>query len=235
MLPLLLSLLTSLPPLHIEVVVPLCDGAALECGRGTLGNPASLEGNLYWGAMYGAERFLSKAKGFSVVTRTDAPDAARPWLLRTVELTRAAAADERPLRVTLHAYDGTQIDHALREFLAKVASGNADLVVWAGHDRLMDVRAPAVTRNDHAAPSAVLACSSQQYFGPVLNGMGSPVVALTRTFMAPEAYLLEALAGSVARWGVRNPKAVRTSLVEAYARYQHISPKAAGTVFARLE
>ena len=52
--------------------------------------------------------------------------------------------------------------------------------------------------------------------------------------MAPEAYLLEALASTVARHGPTEPKAMRTALVEAYARAQRISLRSAGSVFSKL-
>jgi hypothetical protein len=74
---------------------------------------------------------------------------------------------------------------------------------------------------------------SEQFFGPVLQSLGSRPVVLTRTMMAPEAYLLEALASAVARHGPTEPAALRTALVEAYARYQRITPRAASTVFSK--
>lgn len=222
-------------PLVLDVYVPLCDGALIACGRGGLGEPRNLAANLYWGAMYGAERFLSRATGFRVVTRVDAPESAKPGLLRVVELERAAARGERVVRVVLRAYAGDRIDDALRDFLGAVGgASSADLVVWAGHDRLMDVPAPSVGVAAKARPSAVLACSSERWFKPVLDAAGSVPVVHTRTFMAPEAYLLEALASAVAAHGVEARREIRRALVEAYAKYQRISPKAASSVFSTL-
>jgi hypothetical protein len=150
---------------------------------------------------------------------------------------RAAAKGEKAVRLSLRAYAGDRIDTALEDFLrAAAGESSADLVVWAGHDRLMD-REPPETRvnaGSTARPVAVLACVSETYFGPVLRSLGARPVALTRTFMAPEAYLLEALAGAVARHGVTESVAIRAALVDAYARYQRISPRAAGSVFARV-
>jgi hypothetical protein len=221
--------LAAAPDKAVLVVVPLCDGAALACGNGALGDPKSLDGNLYWGAMYGAERFLAKAKGFRVVTRTDAPDAkGRPALLRETVIAHANVT------LTLQAWDGTRIDDALTAFLDATRAGKHDLVVWAGHDRLMDVAAPTMTRVEKAAPVAVLACESAKYFGPVLDDIGAKPLALTRTFMAPEAYLLEALARTIAQHGLDRAR-TREALIGAYAKYQRISPKAAGTVFTKLE
>jgi hypothetical protein len=234
-LPLLLALAASAaPPLALEVFVPLCDSSLIACGRGAAGDPDSLEGNLYWGAAYGAERFLSRAAGFQVEGRQDLPARDRPYLLREVRLVRRPGPGERAVRVRLLAYSGRSIDQALVDFLAAAGGASeADLIVWAGHDRLMDVAPPAVAPAASARPVAVLACSSQQYFGPVLAALGARPLAMTRTFMAPEAYLLEALAGAVARHGVGPPAAapVRRALIQAYARYQKISERAAATVF----
>jgi hypothetical protein len=233
----LMALLATTPAraLEVEVFVPLCDGAQLACGRAGAGDPRSLEANLYWGAAYGAERYLKRAPGFQVRSRQDGPSDAA--VLRELVLERAAGPGERPVRLRLRAYAGDRIDDALEDFLRAAAGGSsADLLVWAGHDRLMD-RAPPELRIPAGAtprPVAVLACESEQYFGPVLKSLGAQPVVLTRTFMAPEAYLLEALAATVARHGPTATVSLRAALVDAYARYQRITPKAAGTVFSRL-
>ena len=232
----LLSLLATAPApaVEIEVFVPLCDNALIACGRAAAGDPRSLKANLYWGAAYGAERFLSRAPGFRVRSRRDgAPGSA---ILRELVIERTPARGERTVRLSLHAYAGDRIDTALEDFLrAAAGASQADLVVWAGHDRLMDRLPPETqpTPGTTPKPAAVLACMSEQYFGPVLQSLGTRPVVLTRTMMAPEAYLLEALASAVARHGPTEPAAFRTALVDAYARYQRITPRAAGTVFSK--
>ncbi|WP_224241547.1 hypothetical protein [Hyalangium gracile] len=232
----LLSLLAAAPAqaVEIEVFVPLCDNSLIACGRAAAGDPRSLEANLYWGAAYGAERFLRRAPGFQVRSRRDgASDSA---VLRELVLERAPAHGERAVRLSLHAYAGDRIDTALEDFLRAAAGGSsADLVVWAGHDRLMD-RTPPETRPGTDAtprPVVVLACMSEQFFGPVLRAVGARPIVLTRTMMAPEAYLLEELAAAVARHGPEEAGAIRSALVDAYARYQRISPRAASSVFSK--
>ncbi|MFZ5470229.1 MAG: hypothetical protein ACOZIN_12410 [Myxococcota bacterium] len=93
---------------------------------------------------------------------------------------------------------------------------------------------PRVEKAARPRPVAVLACVSQPYFGPLFKSARIPVVALTRTLMAPEAYLLEAVATAVASHGERDAPAMRKSMVAAYAKYQRISEKAAATVFADI-
>ncbi|WP_233595420.1 MULTISPECIES: hypothetical protein [Corallococcus] len=233
----MLSLLavTPVPVVEIEVFVPLCDNALIACGRGPAGDPRSLEANLYWGAAYGAERFLSRASGFRVRSRRDGP--ADSAVLRELVIERAAAHGERPVRLLLHAYAGDRIDSALEDFLrAAAGASQADLVVWAGHDRLMDRSPPGIQPlpGETPRPVVVLACMSEQFFGPVLEPLGARPVVLTRTLMAPEAYLLEALASATARHGLTEPAALRTALVDAYARYQRITRRSASSVFSRV-
>jgi hypothetical protein len=223
-------------PIRVEIFVPLCDSALIACGRGAAGDPRSLSDNLYWGAAYGAERFLLKSRELKLIRRTDAPVPGHPSVLRELELIRKRGVNEKEVQVVIRAYAGDRIDDALVDFLETAASNtSADLVVWAGHDRLMDVPTPHITKSAHPGAVAVLACSSETFFRPALDALGSRPIALTRSFMAPEAYLLEALIRSVAANGVDDTASMRDALVEAYAHYQHISKRAAATVFSRLD
>ncbi|PJZ52725.1 hypothetical protein [Leptospira adleri] len=234
---LLLFLSFSIEAFTIEVFVPLCNGAQLACGKGKAGDPRSLEGNLYWGGAFGAESFLKRSRGFKVLERKD-ENSSSP-ILRNLILERTPKKGETKVILILHAYAGDRIDDALIDFLNAAGNSisNVDLVVWAGHDRLMDRFPPDIRRLKSASskPAVVLACESEKYFGPVLRSLFVPQMAMTRTFMAPEAYLLEALAATVAKSGLKDKKAIRSSLVAAYAKYQRISTRAAGTVFSKLE
>nr|WP_083244124.1 hypothetical protein [Leptospira tipperaryensis] len=229
------STVSSIEAFTIEVFVPLCNGAQLACGKGKAGDPRSLDGNLYWGASFGAETFLKRAKGFRVVERKDGTTSSA--ILRDLVLERTPKKGEEKVTLQIHAYAGERIDDALVDFLNASGSSDSDLLVWVGHDRLMDRFPPELEKQKRrfSRPVVVLACESEKYFGPVLKSLKVTQVAMTKTFMAPEAYLLEALAGTVAKSGLKDKKAIRSSLVEAYAKYQRISIRAAGTVFSKLE
>lgn len=180
---------------------------------------------------------LRKGSGFSLVQRRDMATGKTPGLLRETVIARTHPADTRSVTVTLKAYHGAAIDQALAAFLrAAAGESSADLVIWMGHDRLMDVASAPVVRasGTRKVPAIVLACESEQYFGPVLRELDVPMVAMTRTFMAPEAYLLEAVLEAVRGHGVLARAAVREALVSAYAKYQKLSLRAAGSVFAKL-
>lgn len=65
-------------PLVVHVVVPLCNSALIDCGATWAGNPGDLRRNVYWGAIFGARRFLErKGSGWERVELTTA-GAARP-------------------------------------------------------------------------------------------------------------------------------------------------------------
>ncbi|WP_078128949.1 hypothetical protein [Leptospira alexanderi] len=225
----------SVDATQIEVFVPLCDGAQLACGKGKAGDPRSLKANLYWGAAFGVESFFKRASGYQIVDRKEGqPDSS---ILRQLTVERIPQKGEQKVFILFYAYAGDKIDNALVDFLnATAGKNNADLLVWAGHNRLMDRLPPSLKNSPRSSKSvAVLACESEKYFGPVLRSVGAKPIAMTRTFMAPEAYLLEALASTVAKSGLKDKRAIRSSLVAAYAKYQRISISAAGTVFSKLD
>src|SRR6185437_4112950 len=47
-------------PLVVYVVVPLCSNAQIDCGSSIAGRPTDLAHNIYWGAIFGARRFLER-------------------------------------------------------------------------------------------------------------------------------------------------------------------------------
>lgn len=61
-------------------------------------------------------------------------------------------------------------------------------------------------QSQSAKTVAVLACESEKYFDSVLRSIGAKPIVLTKTFMAPEAYLLEALTETVSKFGAEDKK-----------------------------
>jgi hypothetical protein len=222
-------------PFVTLVIVPLCDDALIDCGSRLAGRPADLEHNLYWGAAFGQKRFFGrKGSGWEKV---DEEKSAGAVLERVVFRRRASgrawpgAPDAVEQLAVFEAFDGRAIDRALAR-LFEVAAGGATLklrdggreralrvhvVGWAGHDRLMDgVDPPRVARAAAPIPSFVMACSSEAYFGDPLRRLGSTPLLTTRTLMAPEGYVVDAI---VTALGDGAPVAeVRSRAVDAYAR-----------------
>jgi hypothetical protein len=150
--------------------------------------------------------------------------------------------------VVLEAIDGAEIDAAVKRFF-RVATGGGKIqfaegerqreeriqvVGYAGHNRLMDgVTLPSAARFAGAAavPSFVMACISEDYFGAALRQAGSTPLVMTKTLMAPEGYVIEAIARGI---GEDLPRGgLRERAVLAYAQWQRISTGVASHTFAR--
>ncbi|WP_061227014.1 hypothetical protein [Leptospira interrogans] len=223
----------SLEAITIEVFIPLCDGKSLVCGKGKAGDPRSLEENLYWGAAFGAETFFKRNSNFKILEikerKSDSP------ILRTLIIEKKRKQNETYTKLIIYAYAGDKIDNALLDFLnASSGKSPADIIVWSGHNRLMD-RIPPKLQSQPAKTVAVLACESEKYFDFVLRSIGAKPIVLTKIFMAPKAYLLEALTETVSKFGAEDKKSIRSAMIRSYAKYQKISLKAAGSVFSKLE
>jgi hypothetical protein len=104
---------------------------------------------------------------------------------------------------------------------------------YAGHNRLMDGKTlpPAAKGGRSPVPSFVLACKSEPYFGEALEKAGARPLVTTSTLMAPEGYLVDAIARGLGE--NLGPAELRKRAVAAYAKWQRLTPKQAGSVFAK--
>jgi hypothetical protein len=243
------------------VFVPLCSNKQINCGAAWAGNPAGLKTNVYWGALYGARRFFEREdSGWERVELTSgdgSPVLERATYRRWVPGERWGLAHEKRVEqlVVLSAIHGERINQAVSEFweLAQSNSQSPTFVElvdgdvkrrervhvagYAGHNRLMDgvvLPAPKAEKasetTSHGTPSFVLACYSEKYFSSALGSVGSQRLLLTRTYMAPEGYVISALTQALGD----NVSAteVRKRTVDAYAKWQRLTAKQAGHIFA---
>jgi hypothetical protein len=241
-------------PLVVEVLVPLCSNRQIDCGGRAAGNPDNLATNLYWGAIFGARRFLERKN--SGWERIELREQTGERLERAVYRRFVGGAlwglapDRRVEQiVVLQAVRGSAIDHAVESFWSLATTGGSVEIVdagkprllrlhvvgYAGHNRLMDgmslpESAPG-SSGARALSSFVLACHSESYFGGSLRRAGSSPLVMTRALMAPEGYLLEAVLRGLGENDTR--RALRARAVRAYARWQRLSEGQAGQIFAR--
>lgn len=102
--------------------------------------------------------------------------------------------------------------------------GAADLIVYVGHNGLMDFSVetkPAAMEQRKGRQAAVFACKSQSYFSKPLKDSGIAPVLLTTQFMAPEAYVVHALANGWARSD--SPATIRRHVAAAYSLHQKLA------------
>lgn len=236
-------------PLVLYVVVPLCSNEQINCGSAIAGRPAGLEHNVYWGASFGARRFFDRrGSGWEQVeiTRKDAV-----FLERAVYRRRVPGAPwglSAPVEqiVAIQAIHGDAIDTAVDHLYTTAASGGRitfldgqtrrderiQIVGYAGHNRMMDgktLSGPAPGARS-PIPSFVLACKSEPYFSPPLTSAGSTPLVMTASLMAPEAYLIDAIARGIGENA--SPSELRSRAVGAYAKWQNLTPRQASSVFA---
>jgi len=220
------------PDTHIYVIVSLVDNASqgIVPVPEKIGNGDDPRSNLYWGALYGVKTFLSRTDGWRKLGCENN--------ISDTILERCEFVWKDKLTVTADAYRGSRIDQAMLDFMQQAATPpgaeKREMVVFIGHDGLMDEqnlsiikRFPKHVRHDKQA--VVLACMSDEFFAGHLLAAGSIPVVTTYSFMAPEAYVLEAIARGFANGA--SEAELRSSAGAAYAKYQRIPAKAGKSVF----
>jgi hypothetical protein len=235
-------------PLVAHVIVALCDNEyqGIVPVPKAIGNGDDPNNNLYWGAGYGVKTFFRRSPNWKTISLA-ASDNTK--ILDQAIFKREINRNGKKVMayVFAEAWRGREIAAATEQFL-KITQGNhqqtvkldqteiavgsnAHLIAYVGHNGLMDFYPPELHKNpdDKLARTAViLACKSYEYFENLIDTPTS-LLLTTRSFMAPEAYSLEA---AISSWFENSDKEkVAADASKAYAKYQKISEKSARTVF----
>lgn len=242
-------------PLVLLVYVPLCSNLQIWCGSRYAGDPAGLNTNIYWGAVFGARRFFDEYN--TPYERVEATQGEAPDLERIVYRQRVAGepwgkpGEKVEQFVVLQAVHGSHINGAVERFWTTATRGGCvsfhdgerertervHVVGYAGHNRLMDgIRLPPAPppAEAHPIPSFVLACFSERYFGPSLRRVGARPLVTTRSYMAPEGYLVRALAEGLAL--NESPEALRQRAARVQRAWQKtLSPFQSAWIFWPFE
>jgi len=204
-----------------------------------LGNGDDPDNNLYWGAAYGVRTYFSRSKDWQHIATVKKP--ARGVLERCLFQHKTAN-----VLLVADAYQGKEIRRATVDFLSAAGGGKAatwtaggkmvrigggaDLVIYAGHNGLMDfsLAEKEITRGQQGRPAMVLCCKSKQYFLPWLQQMKAKSLLLTTNLMAPEAYSIH---DALAAWiSGKDNKHIHEGAA-AYHRYQKCGINAARRLF----
>jgi len=205
-----------------------------------LGNGDDANGNLYWGAAYGVKTFFARSSDWKLLASGQHP---KPEVLERCIFKHRV----QNVYLIADAYRGIQIKQAIVDFLEAAAGGNpqqisagtgplvatvsaggsADVVVYVGHEGLMDFQLPALpqSKNNSARKTIILACLSKSYFREALRAAGAYPLLWTTGLMAPEAYTLKsALDGWITN---ESNEQIRELAAAAYHRYQKCGLNAA--------
>ena len=235
-------------PLVVQVHVPLCERTIIPCGNDRLGDGDNPRGNLYWATTEGfLGWFGRKGSGWkSVLTaKGDAIGEAdvldlRVWR-RTVPASAAWRAAGAPRTVEVYvvaqAWRGTAIDRALSRYAEDLygahaqaitladgktlaAGGDAHVVAYVGHNRLMDLdafdwRAIAARGDQRSRGVIAIACHTAPYMQGVVPGPRQVPLVMTRDFMLASSAALEGAVMAFAKDG--DYAAIRRGAAAGYA------------------
>jgi len=229
-------------PKYIHVFVALADNLnqGIVPVPKMLGDGNDQNNNLYWGALYGVKTYFRNHPKWELINVSN--PASSQVLERCVFKHKSKEAI-----LIADAYKGKEIKQAIIDFL-NAAGGNkleningnnrllgteepADLVVYIGHNGLMDFK---INKEDVGPPktgseSIILACNSKEYFSLWLSQLGSKPILLTTGLMAPEAYTLEAALNGWLNNDTGNQ--IHNAAVTAYNKYQKCGIKGAENLF----
>jgi hypothetical protein len=218
----------------------------------SIGNGQDARTNLYWGARYGVKTYMINDGGWEKVATLRPHD---KRILERLVLKKVFSRNGYGVSVYLvaDAWDGKYIRDTIKQFLnynagkevfdvqlkdKKIqAGGNAHLIVYIGHNALMDyigiknltVLNPELESNKQENDAIVLACKSEQYFLSRLKKLKAYPLVLTTGLMAPEAYSLNA---AIKQWvSGGDDIQVKKAAAASYNKYQRTGEKAAERLF----
>lgn len=213
----------------IGVFVALADNASQGIVKvpKEIGNGDDPEKNLYWGTADGLKGVFDKSKDWKLIENSDKPIDSDVLRSRTYKNALKSAI------LYAKAYKGTSIKKCIQDYELALQQGTYDLVVYIGHNGLMDFDLPIPVKPEKqikVSDCIVLCCKSNQYFKNRIATGGGNSILLTQQLMYPGAFILHAVADS---WlDGKKPKEIRESAGAAYAANQKISVKAGIGIFA---
>jgi len=220
-------------PKKALIIVSLADNAnqGIVPTTSELGNGQNARTNLYWGALYGVKTYFKRSDDYTV-----SPAQYKSKAKGVLDHISITPNDHSNISIDALAIDGRFQQVALTLYHAALAhnENNYDLVVYVGHNPLMDINPTfkpiESSSSDKIIPKAVvLACQSRSYFEDFVTDRNATPYVLTNGNMAPEAYSLD---GILKAWMNDEPtSAARNRAAQKYAQYQKIPLKNANWLF----
>ena len=218
----------------IHVFVALCDNATQGIVKVNprIGDGDKPHDNLYWGCADSIKPLFKKSANWTLVKEEKALS---PIVLERVTFQHKTFKD---VTLVADAYRGANMKRCLTDFFS--ASGDdrpesraTKLVVFIGHNGLMDHPTLPLATSIGKRDAIVLACLSNDHFAaPLKVQQGNPIL-MTRSLMYPGAFILH---DTLEGWLRNESKTkLRERAAAAYAKNQGISVKSARRIFAELE
>jgi hypothetical protein len=244
----------------LTVHVALCDSRLSKVANPAQGRGDSPKDNLYWGAMYGVEKFFERQPEWSLVyadTGREAPILRRVVFLRNVNPTPewGQRGVTKPFQICLlaQAWPGPRAADAMRTALAEAIGARppqiiqvgerklrfgsgSDAIGYMGYNAIKDGHAilPGATEAvPKTEPRGVffICSSSAEYLGVGLRQLGLQPVLLTTQNIAPEAYVLYGITEALASGQIEGGFAAQAA--QQYAHYKAIPLNQARRLFTQ--
>lgn len=231
----------------IHVLVALCDNEHQGIVKVSkdLGNGDNPKSNLYWGCSGGVKSQFIKSPKWKLLKSVQNP--------RSTVLERVVFQHESgKVFIVADGYRGRYIKGMLEDYFALLAGHTIDreseaipalkreihagscasLIVYVGHNGLMDIEFKSFPKGRSNKEAIALCCESEQYFKNILSQYGAKPILLTTQLMYPGAMVLE---GAFEGWiKGESLDQIRARAGEAYARNQKISVKSGMGIFSKL-
>lgn len=196
----------------------------------SIGNGKDPERNLYWGTLEGLKGVFDRSSEWELQEKEEVPENSAILQKRTYKHNGKNAL------LFARAYEGSAIKACIQAYEDAVSWGSYDVVVYIGHNGLMDFDLPlpqTSLRQEKKPDCIVLCCKSAKYFKSRIESAGGRPLLLTTQLMYPGAFILHA---AVEGWLAGEDLAhIRERAGLAYAKNQKLSKKAALGVFAELQ
>jgi hypothetical protein len=233
-------------PLVVHVLVPLCDNIhqGIVPTTKSLGDGFSLRTNLYWATSHGMKRYFKELTDWKLLSsQIFHPDSV---ILERVVFEKKYSNGTK-VRLIADAYRGDKIENCLLDFFNALSGtltdtvfidndiifthSKADLVVYNGHNGLMDVWVDDVVNVDGVQKdAAVIACSSQYDFNEKLNYAKAYPLVMTTNALYPGSFILEAV---INNWAMQeSEEIIRQSAGNAYHRIKRCGINGARNLFS---
>ena len=229
----------------IHVFVALCDNESqgIVPVPKKIGNGNDPDNNLYWGCAFGMRTYFKNAAEWQHISTIKGVNST--ILERSIFKHKTKDAI-----IIADAYKGTEMRQCLNDFFL-ASSGNdkasiriilskdsskecvaasSDLVVFIGHDGLMDTQFETYPQHKGTKRDAMIfCCYSKEFFTPAMKSGGANPLLWTTGLCSPEAYSLKA---ALDGWLLNETGLqIEERAAQAYHQYQKCGIKGARGLF----
>lgn len=197
-------------PLVVHIHIPLCDNQhqGIVPTSKSLGDGMSTRTNLYWATSSGTKKYFQKHKLWQQIYNQNDIDTN---ILERIVFERTYA--DTKVYLVADAYRGDRMEETINDYLAALAcqrtetltlaatkeqiplSGGADLLIFNGHNGMMDnvVIKEWVNDSDERKDAVINACATFGYFEEELRKAKAYPLLRTTNLLHPGAYVLTAV------------------------------------------